>query len=313
MNRRRLKVANEANSATELYAPSGRGDLLEERFVRRIDAARMLGVSASTLTRWAKKGLVPAITTIGGHHRYLLSDIQSLRARMTVDGDPDSLPRESSTEDLQDPEYSTTAVAVDVDTSRFSAGAGTDLVEVRWHGRGGQGAVTAAELLAESALEEGKYFQAFPEFGAERTGAPIRAYTRLGSSPINLHCPILQPDIVVVLDPTLLTSVDVFEGLDDGIALVNTPLAPARIAPDTAGRKWRVCTVDATGIVLETLGRNIPNTAMIGALLKVSPVVDKGTCRWVMVERLSARFSSRVVQANVDAFERAYADVRVEI
>ena len=185
-----------------------------------------------------------------------------------------------------------------------------DTAEIRWHGRGGQGVVMAGELLAEAALAEGRYFQAFPEFGAERTGAPIRAYTRLSSRPIDLHCPILNPGVVIVLDPSLMAIEDVFEGLvEDGVALVNTPLAPGQVTSWVAQGDRRLCTVDATQSALDTLGRNIPNTAMIGAILSVSPVVDSDTCLDVIKKRLSARFSSKVVEANVSAFRRASAEV----
>ncbi len=186
---------------------------------------------------------------------------------------------------------------------------GLDLVEIRWHGRGGQGVVTAGEILAETALKEGRYFQAFPEFGAERTGAPVRAYTRLGHDPIDLHCPISNPAVVVVLDSTLLTSVKVFDGLrEDGLAVMNSALTPDEIAPQNQ-RGWTVATVDATLIALNTLKRNIPNMAMIGALLRVTPVVDKHTCVDVIERRLSARFPKRIVDANVEAFWQSYSSV----
>ena len=104
------------------------------------------------------------------------------------------------------------------------------LTEIRWHGRGGQGVVTAGKLLAETALGTGQYFQAFPDYGPERMGAPIKAYTRLSPEPINLHCQIEEPNVVLVLDPTLLSTVPVTEGLkEDGVLLVNTPKSPAEI------------------------------------------------------------------------------------
>lgn len=283
---------------------------MEKRFVRRTDAARILGVSASTLTRWAKKGLVPTMTTIGGHHRYLLTDIEALRDRLITGGVRGDTSQAVGAGDSWGAATAATAVAERNEDAFLPKATGSDMVEIRWHGRGGQGAVTASELLAEAALDQGGYFQAFPEFGAERTGAPIRAYTRLSDRPIDLHCPITQPDLVVVLDPTLLGVVDVFEGLGDhSMALINSPLSPDMVTPDDPDRKWKVFTVDATTIALETLRRNIPNTAMVGALLKVSPVVDKDACLQVMEKRMSARFSFKVVQSNIQAFERAYAEV----
>lgn len=186
-----------------------------------------------------------------------------------------------------------------------------DLVEIRWHGRGGQGVVTGSELLAEAALLEGRYFQAFPEFGAERTGAPVRAFTRLSSQPIYLHCPIPRPGVVVVLDPTLLAVIDVFEGLvQHGVALINTPLSPDQVAPQPANDASRLYTVDATRIALDCLGRNIPNTAMLGALARVAPVVSSQACASVIQRRLGARFPARTVEANLAAFWRAYSEVK---
>ncbi len=185
-----------------------------------------------------------------------------------------------------------------------------DLVEIRWHGRGGQGVVTGSELLAEAALLEGRYFQAFPEFGAERTGAPVRAFTRLSSQPIYLHCPVLRPGVVVVLDPTLLAVIDVFEGLGQhGVALINTPLSPEQVTPRPA-EGARLYTVDATRAALDCLGRNIPNTAMLGALTRVAPVVSSQACVQVVQRRLGARFPARTVEANLTAFWRAYSEVK---
>tara|TARA_B100001971_G_C18225064_1_gene559815 strand:+ start:95 stop:685 length:591 start_codon:yes stop_codon:yes gene_type:complete len=186
------------------------------------------------------------------------------------------------------------------------------LTEIRWHGRGGQGVVTAGEILAEAALDEGRYFQAFPEFGAERTGAPVKAYTRIGDEPIDLHCPISEPSVVVVLDSTLLASIDVFEGLSDGGAvIINSPRSPDEIAPQSRLGNRFIATVDATSIAMDTLGRNIPNTAMLGALLSATAILDKNTCLKVIVRRLSVRFPQHIVEANKAAFEQAFSTVRV--
>ena len=210
-----------------------------------------------------------------------------------------------------------TSAEIDVEASARSGSAPPPgpsrdgLIEIRWHGRGGQGVVTAGELLAEAALFEGRYFQAFPEFGAERTGAPILAYTRLSPRPIDLHCPIAEPDIVVVLDATLLSAVDVSQGLKNGgIVLINAPnpLPPAVRA--LAGSDRGTYALDATGIALDNLGRNIPNTAMIGALLNIAPVVGKSSCLDAMEKRLSARFPRKIVDANVRSFWQAHTVVR---
>ncbi|GAG23944.1 unnamed protein product, partial [marine sediment metagenome] len=143
------------------------------------------------------------------------------------------------------------------------------LIEIRWHGRGGQGAVTSTELVAQAAINEGKYAQAFPAFGAERRGAPVVAFIRIDSSrPIRVRAEIVEPDIVVVLDPSLLRVVDVTSGLKaSGILVVNTPKEPEEIIKEF-GLKWSLATVDATEIARELLGVPIVNTAMIGALLK---------------------------------------------
>lgn len=185
------------------------------------------------------------------------------------------------------------------------------LIEVRWHGRGGQGVVTASELLAETALHEGKYLQAFPDYGPERMGAPIRAYTRISDSPIRQHCQITEPDVVVVLDPTLIGVVDFASGLKDhGVLVVNTPLSPAELRQRLGLRQGRVFTVNATRIALDTIGRNMPNTPMLGAMLKAIELVRKERICDEIRDRLGARVSSEVVEKNIKAFERAYAETR---
>lgn len=186
----------------------------------------------------------------------------------------------------------------------------SDLIEIRWHGRGGQGAVTASEILAEAALEEGKYFQAFPDYGPERMGAPIRAYTRIGTSPIRQHCQITEPDAVVVLDPTLVGVVDFTDGLKEGgVLVVNTTLSPAELRSKLGFDRGKVFAVDATRIALDTIGRNIPNTTMIGALLKALVVVSKEGVREGIKQRLEARGGKEMAKANIEAFERAYNEV----
>jgi len=187
----------------------------------------------------------------------------------------------------------------------------SDLIEIRWHGRGGQGAVTASEILAEAALKEGKYLQAFPEYGPERMGAPVRAYTRISSSSIRQHCAITEPDAVVVLDPTLVGVVDFTEGLKGGgVLVVNTSLSPAELRGKLGFDSGKVFTVDATRIALDTMKRNIPNTTMMGALLKALEVVSKEGVREEIKKRLEARGSKKIAQANIEAFERAYNEVR---
>ena len=185
------------------------------------------------------------------------------------------------------------------------------LTEIRWHGRGGQGAVTASEILAEAALEEGKYFQAFPDYGPERMGAPIRAYTRISTSPIRQHCQITEPDAVVVLDPTLIGIIDFTEGLKDGgVLVVNTSISPAEIRKKLGLNGGKVFTIDATRIALDTIGRNIPNTPMIGALLKALDAVSKDHVRKEIRRRMESKTGKKMADANIEAFERAYNEVK---
>ncbi|MBU0494111.1 MAG: 2-oxoacid:acceptor oxidoreductase family protein [Chloroflexi bacterium] len=182
-----------------------------------------------------------------------------------------------------------------------------ELTEIRWHGRGGQGVVTAGELLAEAALEEGKYFQAFPDYGPERMGAPIRAFTRFSDKPVDLHCQVVHPDVVVVLDPTLLGVVDVAEGLkDDGVLVANTVDTPAQVRAITGWTKGTVYTVDATRIALDLFGRAITNTPMIGAMLRGADVVSMDSVIDQIRNRFAGKLKADVIEANIKAVTRAY-------
>lgn len=188
-----------------------------------------------------------------------------------------------------------------------------ELLEIRWHGRGGQGVVTAGEILAEAAMEEGKYFQAFPDYGPERMGAPVKAYTRISDSPIEIHSQITSPDIVVVIDPTLIGMVNVAEGLKDGgVILVNTPQSPREIRKTLGleGSPVKVFTVDASGIAMKHLGRNIPNTPMLGALIRATGLVALDSVIRLTEERFGAKFREDVVKANVAAIKEAYDKVQ---
>jgi pyruvate ferredoxin oxidoreductase gamma subunit len=187
------------------------------------------------------------------------------------------------------------------------------LTEIRWHGRAGQGIVTAGELLAESALKTDMYFQAFPDYGPERMGAPIKSYTRISDEPIDVHYQILSPEVVVVVNPNLLGVVDVTEGLaEDGVVIVNSPRSPEaiRAALGLEGTKVRVFTVDATGIALETLKRDIPATIMLGAIIRASGLVDLDGTVEVVKEKLGEKLRGEIVDANVKALRRAYNDVK---
>ena len=183
------------------------------------------------------------------------------------------------------------------------------MLEIRWHGRGGQGVVTAAKLLAASVLREGKYFQAFPEYGPERRGAPVQAFTRIDDEPIRVFAHITSPDVVVVLDETLLGKVPVADGLREGGTLVaNFRGTPAELRQKLGLKNGHVYTVDASHIATETLGRPITNTPMIGALLRAVPAVELGH----VVDELAEKFKGSVAESNANAVRRAFEEVQGE-
>ena len=189
-----------------------------------------------------------------------------------------------------------------------------DLVEIRWHGRGGQGAKTAALLLGDAALASGKFIQAFPEYGPERMGAPVTSFNRLSSKPILIHSGVTNPDVVIVLDPTLMESVNVTEGMpDDGILLINTNKSPEDIKKEIGVKgEIRVFTVDASTISKETMGRDIPNTPMLGALIKATRLLDFKEMLEDTKGKLEKKFKSKpeVIEGNIKAIERAYNEVK---
>jgi pyruvate ferredoxin oxidoreductase gamma subunit len=182
------------------------------------------------------------------------------------------------------------------------------MIEIRWHGRGGQGAVTSAEILSQAAISEGKYAQAFPSFGPERRGAPVLAFVRIDPShPIRVRSSITEPDVVVVLDPGLLSIVNVTSGLKPGgIVIINTTKTPAQIR-EQFGIKARVATVGATKIAQEVLGVPITNTTMIGAVIKASNVVTLEST----YEPLKKRFG-RLGERNIESMKRAYVETVIE-
>jgi pyruvate ferredoxin oxidoreductase gamma subunit len=186
-----------------------------------------------------------------------------------------------------------------------------ELIEIRWHGRGGQGVVTAGKLLAETALGLDQYVQAFPDYGPERQGAPIRAFTRISPKPIYLHSQIEEPDVVLVLDPTLLGTVDVTEGLKpDGILIVNTPLSPQEIRERLNWRTGKVFTVDASHIALEELGREITNTPMLGVLAVALGLFTPERLAEEVRRNFSKNMRPEIVEANVRAILRAAKEVQ---
>jgi pyruvate ferredoxin oxidoreductase gamma subunit len=171
-------------------------------------------------------------------------------------------------------------------------------------------------LLAEMALASGKYIQAFPEYGPERMGAPVTSFNRISSSPIRLHSGVINPDIVIVLDPTLMDSVDVAEGITaDGTLIVNTERSPIDIRNQfKIDPEIKVCTVDAFKISTETIGREIPNTPMLGALVKVTDILDFKDMIEGTRKKLEKKFKTKpeVIEGNLKAIERAHSEVRTE-
>jgi pyruvate ferredoxin oxidoreductase gamma subunit len=188
-----------------------------------------------------------------------------------------------------------------------------DIVEIRWHGRGGQGAKTAALLFADAALSEGKYIQAFPEYGPERMGAPVQSFDRISDEPITLHCAISNPKYVVVLDPTLMASVDVLAGVpDDGMIIINTSKSPDEIKPLLKNKKVKIFTVDASKIAKETIGRDIPNTPMLGAMAAATGLLNYERLLIDLEQKLSKKFASKkeIVAGNLNAVKRAHEEVK---
>ena len=187
------------------------------------------------------------------------------------------------------------------------------LMEIRWHGRGGQGAVTAAKMVAEVALGQQKYFQAFPEYGPERSGAPIVAFTRISDAPIQIFSGVEHPGVVAVLDPTLLSIVDVTNGApDDAVVLVNSDLAPAELRARSKMQGHRLFTVPATKIAAETIGRPIPNTPMVGALVRITGMFPLESVIEFMRADFGKKFPPKVVEGNIAALTRSYEEVQGE-
>ncbi|MGE5615042.1 MAG: 2-oxoacid:acceptor oxidoreductase family protein [Bacillota bacterium] len=187
------------------------------------------------------------------------------------------------------------------------------VVEIRWHGRGGQGAKTASLLLADAAFNTGKYIQGFPEYGPERMGAPITAYNRISDDRLTIHSNIYEPDYVVVVDDTLLSSVDVTAGLkESGAIIINTTKTPEEVRPLLKGYKGKVCTIDAKTISIETLGKYFPNTPMLAAVVKVSGIMDEKVFLKDMADSFKHKFANKpeVIEGNMKALERSMQEVK---
>jgi 2-oxoacid:acceptor oxidoreductase gamma subunit (pyruvate/2-ketoisovalerate family) len=184
------------------------------------------------------------------------------------------------------------------------------MVEFRWHGRGGQGAWTASELLARTALDEGKYIQSFPEFGPERMGAPVTAFTRISTEPIRLHCAIYDPDVVIVLDNTLLKTVPVTAGLnrDEDNLIINSSQEPALLKEKLKVLKGKVWTVPATEIAIRILGAPITNTALLGVVAKATNIVTMEGIH----KALRSKFRADLAEKNFAVIQEAYMEAKME-
>ena len=189
----------------------------------------------------------------------------------------------------------------------------SNLTEIRWHGRGGQGAKTAALLLADVAFQTGKYVQGFPEYGPERMGAPITAYNRISDAQIRVHSNIYDPQYVVVVDESLLEAVDVTSGLKkEGAILINTARPREEIIPHLKGHEGKVCTIDAYKVSMATMGRYFPNTPLLAAIVKVAGIMDEETFLREMRASFSHKFASKpeVIDGNMVALKMALEEVQ---
>jgi pyruvate ferredoxin oxidoreductase gamma subunit len=189
-----------------------------------------------------------------------------------------------------------------------------NMIEIRWHGRGGQGAKTASLLLADAAFNTGKYIQGFPEYGPERMGAPITAYNRIGTSPIRIHSNIYTPDYVVVVDDTLLESVNVTDGLkESGAIIINTTKNVKDLMPLLNNYKGKVYTIDARKISEEALGKYFPNTPMLAAIVKVANIMEEEEFLNDMRASFKHKFAKKpdVIEGNMKALELALNEIKL--
>ena len=188
----------------------------------------------------------------------------------------------------------------------------SNMIEIRWHGRGGQGAKTASLLLADAAFNTGKYIQGFPEYGPERMGAPITAYNRISETPIRVHSNIYEPDFVVVVDDSLLDGVDVTKGLKpEGAILINTAASIDNIRQKLKGFEGKIYTINASKISKECLKANFPNTAMLSAIIKITGIMTKEELLKDMEESFKHKFARKpeVIEPNMEAIKRAYDEI----
>ncbi len=185
-------------------------------------------------------------------------------------------------------------------------------IEIRWHGRGGQGTVTAAKVLADTCLSGGGYVQAFPEYGPERAGAPIRAFNRISENVIRMYGPVLHPKVVCIADATLMDAVNVTEGTpDEAIYIVNTSRDPKEVRAKLNARDTqKVFTVDATKIAVESFGRPLPNSSMLGAVCKATGVVEMDVLLENVKKSFGKKFAQKIIDGNLDATKRGHEEVK---
>ncbi|MDI6742874.1 MAG: 2-oxoacid:acceptor oxidoreductase family protein [Smithella sp.] len=184
-------------------------------------------------------------------------------------------------------------------------------IEIRWHGRGGQGTVTAAKTFANACLHSGRYVQAFPEYGPERAGAPLQAYNRISPKKLLRHCPVSNPDIVAIVDASLIPLVNVCAGLcNEGLFLVNTENNHDAIKKRMNLKpKQKLYCIDATGIAQDCFGQPFPNSAMVGALGNISGLVSLDALLADVEKSFGKKFSTKVVNGNLEAVRRSWNEV----
>lgn len=188
----------------------------------------------------------------------------------------------------------------------------SEVMEIRWHGRGGQGTVTAAKVLADACLSGGRYVQAFPEYGPERAGAPLRAFNRIGNKELRIHCPVLHPKVVSIVDATLLDAINVMEGaVEDTIFVVNTTRDPKEIREKLGASKGqKVFTLDASKIANECIGRALPNSPMLAAVCMVTGLVGLDHLLEDVKKSFGKKFSQKIIDGNLEAVRRGFGEVK---
>lgn len=188
-----------------------------------------------------------------------------------------------------------------------------DYMEVRWHGRGGQGTVTGAKMLATSVLSTGMYIQAFPEYGPERRGAPLRAFNRFSKDKITLHTPVKEPDVVIIVDNTLIGRNDIISGIKENtVFLVNTVEGPEDIQ-EKLGVKNKVWTLAANNIAIDTINKPIPNGPMLGLFVRATGLVEKDQALDAAKKTFTGKFSDDIVQGNLESIERGYKEAKENV